>query len=159
MLVTLHLLSSFFVQHVLQVINKKFVDKLSTLDNIFAILAWSFQVLTSGQMPSSDHLGQPFLHHWRKKHQEKSLNCTALLVEVRGDWEMFKNTFGLSGWADSGSCCFRCYATKTTMRDCSATAVWRQQRKTTWDHFADTLKTGKQISAIFLHQAYRWIAL
>lgn len=125
------------------------MEKQTTLDHILAIIAWSFQVLAFGQMPEDDHLGQPLKNHWRLKHKSKALKCTALLTEVRGDWEMFKNTFGLSGWADSGSCCFRCYATKQTMKDCSLTAVWRQQRKTTWDHFGDCLKAGKPISAIF----------
>ena len=55
---------------------------------IFAILAWSFQVLTVGFFPPKDHAGNPFLSSWRTKSQGKSFNCTALLTEVRGDWEM-----------------------------------------------------------------------
>lgn len=81
----------------------------------------------------------------------KPLGCTALLTEVRGDWEMYKNTFGLSGWADKGpaGCCYRCYATKDSMRDCTSTAPWRTQRKTTTSHFADCLQQGKPISSLF----------
>ena len=116
---------------------------------IFAILAWSFQVLTAGFFPPRDHAGNPFLSSWRTKSQGKSLNCTALLTEVRGDWEMYKNTFNLSGWSGTDNICYRCYASKETSRDCTSSAVWRSQRKTTMDHFADCITEGKQISALF----------
>ena len=116
---------------------------------IFAILAWSFQVLTSGSFPCRDHAGNPFLSSWRKKQKGKSLACTALLTEVRGDWEMYKNTFNLSGWSGTDNICYRCYASKDTSRDCTSSAVWRSQRKTTMDHFADCITEGKQISALF----------
>ena len=116
---------------------------------IFAILAWSFQVLTAGFFPPKDHAGNPFLSSWRTKNQGKSLNCTALLTEVRGDWEMYKNTFNLSGWSGTNNICYRCYASKETSRDCTSSAVWRSQRKTTMDHFADCITEGRQISALF----------
>ena len=116
---------------------------------IFAILAWSFEVLTAGFFPPRDHAGNPFLSSWRTKSQGKSLNCTALLTEVRGDWEMYKNTFNLSGWSGTDNICYRCYASKETSRDCTSSAVWRSQRKTTMDHFADCITEGKQISALF----------
>ena len=116
---------------------------------IFAILAWSFQVLTAGFFPPRDHAGNPFLSSWRTKSQGKSLNCTALLTEVRGDWEMYKNTFNLSGWSGTDNICYRCYASKETSRDCTSSAVRRSQRKTTLDHFADCITEGKQISALF----------
>ena len=132
-----------------EVINKKFVVKEKTMQAIFAILAWSFQVLTSGSFPCRDHAGNPFLSSWRKKQKGKSLACTALLTEVRGDWEMYKNTFNLSGWSGTDNICYRCYASKDTSRDCTSSAVWRSQRKTTMDHFADCITEGKQISALF----------
>ena len=116
---------------------------------IFAILAWSFQVLTAGFFPPKDHAGNPFLSSWRTKSQGKSFNCTALLTEVRGDWEMYKNTFNLSGWSGTDNICYRCYASKETSRDCTSSAVWRSQRKTTMDHFADCITEGRQISALF----------
>jgi hypothetical protein len=131
------------------VINKKFVAKEKTMQAIFAILAWSFQVLTAGFFPPKDHAGNPFLSSWRTKSQGKSFNCTALLTEVRGDWEMYKNTFNLSGWSGTDNICYRCYASKGTSRDCTSSAVWRSQRKTTMDHFADCITEGRQISALF----------
>jgi hypothetical protein len=131
------------------VINKKFVAKEKTMQAIFAILAWSFQVLTAGFFPPKDHAGNPFLSSWRTKSQGKSFNCTALLTEVRGDWEMYKNTFNLSGWSGTDNICYRCYASKETSRDCTSSAVWRSQRKTTMDHFADCITEGRQISALF----------
>ena len=133
----------------IQVINKKFVVKEKTMQAIFAILAWSLQVLTAGFFPPRDHAGNPFLSSWRTKSQGKSLNCTALLTEVRGDWEMYKNTFNLSGWSGTDNICYRCYASKENSRDCTSSAVWRTQRKTTMDHFADSITEGKQISALF----------
>ena len=133
----------------IQVINKKFVVKEKTMQAIFAILAWSLQFLTAGFFPPRDHAGNPFLSSWRTKSQGKSLNCTALLTEVRGDWEMYKNTFNLSGWSGTDNICYRCYASKENSRDCTSSAVWRTQRKTTMDHFADSITEGKQISALF----------
>ena len=59
------------------------------------------------------------------------------------------NTFNLSGWSGTDNICYRCYASKETSRDCTSSAVWRSQRKTTMDHFADCITEGKQISALF----------
>lgn len=55
-----------------EVINKKFVVKEKTMQAIFAILAWSFQVLTSGSFPCRDHAGNPFLSSWRKNKKARA---------------------------------------------------------------------------------------
>ena len=62
---------------------------------------------------------------------------------------MYKNTFNLSGWSGTDNICYRCYASKEFSRDCTSSAVWRSQRKTTMDHFAGCITEGKQISALF----------
>lgn len=46
-------------------------------------------------------------------------------------------------------CCYKCFASKTDIQDCSATASWRSRRKTTFDHFQQCNEKGLNISALF----------
>ena len=62
---------------------------------------------------------------------------------------MYKNVFNLAGWNDGDNCCFRCFASKTTIMDCSQTAPWRTQRKTTFQHFQQCQEKRNHISALF----------
>ena len=135
------------------VINKKFTLKKNagdnTLDEIFAVVAWSFRCLATGIFPSVDHEGQPFQHQWRNKRASTPLQCQGLLVQIRGDWEMYKNVFNLKGWNDSGNCCYKCFATKADILDTSFTASWRQSRKKLMDHFAQAMQKNIPISSLF----------
>ena len=67
-----------------------------------------------------------------------------MLIEARGDWEAYKNFFGLAGWNDK-TCCYRCQASSTNSRDPSLEASWMSQMKTLWLH----LEEAKFISPLF----------
>ena len=135
-----------------KVINKKFTLKKNSGDNtlnaIFQVLAWSFRILAHGTFPAKDHEGLDFTHPWRKKHATNALKIFGLLSEIRGDWEMYKNVFNLKGWNDP-NCCFRCFASKQDILQCDSNATWRQQRKTTFQHFEQCCSNNVPVSALF----------
>lgn len=119
----------------LTIINKKFlVDE--TMADILHIIAWSFVCLHEGFFPASPLPGQDPFTGWRFKHRGQALHVGGMLLEIRGDWEAYKNFFGLAGWNDS-NCCYRCQATSSDIRDPSLSAPWRSQRKTYWQHFEE----------------------
>ena len=117
----------------LTVINKKFLAEETTAE-IMEILAWSFKCLFSGHFPAQPLPHQELFNTWRSKRAGKPLGAYGLLVEIRGDWEAYKNVFGLAGWKDK-YCCYRCWATPADIRDPSLTAAWRSQRKDLYSHF------------------------
>ena len=110
----------------LTVVNKKFCTPTS-LDKVLEYISWSLALLIQDAFPSSDPsadgkaiTGPP----WRKKRIRQPLGCYAILAEIRGDWECYKNVFGLQGWQDK-YCCFRCFVTKDSVKDATLTAEWR----------------------------------
>ena len=135
-----------------KVINKKFTLKKNSGDNtlnaIFQVLAWSFRILAHGTFPAKDHQGLDFTHPWRKKHANNALKIFGLLSEISGDWEMYKNVFNLKGWNDP-NCCFRCFASRQDILQCDSNATWRQQRKTTFQHFEQCCSNNVPVSALF----------
>lgn len=116
-------------------VNKKFMVP-ETLADILGIIAWSFTCLHAGSFPSTPLPGQPAFAGWRLKQAGKPLHAGGMLVEVRGDWDAYKNWFGLAGW-NTTNCCYRCQATSTDIRDPSLSAAWRSQRKTLWQHLQE----------------------
>lgn len=49
----------------------------------------------------------------------------AQLVEIRGDWSMFKSVLGLPGWQQNGPICWKCNMDKHNLHDVSLDAAWR----------------------------------
>ena len=124
-------------------VNKKFLVE-ETMQDLLNIIAWSFTCLHAGFFPSTSLPGQDPFHGWRQKQCGKPLGAHGMLIEARGDWEAYKNFFGLAGWNDK-NCCYRCQASLTDIRDPSLEASWRSQRKTLWRHFEE----AKFISPLF----------
>ena len=76
---------------------KDFVAKHDTFDDLLSVVSWSTRCLIWGTMPSSRHDGTAFQASdgWRmnKKVAGKKIGLQAALVEMRGDWSMYKEIF------------------------------------------------------------------
>ena len=99
------------------------------MKDLLGIISWSFTCLHARFFPASPMPGQEPFNAWRQKQAGKPLNAGGMLIEIRGDWDAYKNWFGLAGWSTT-NCCYRCQATSADIRDPSLTAAWRSQRKT-----------------------------
>lgn len=134
-------------------INKKFVVKQQTFDDIFEILAWSCTCLSTGSMPTCRHDATPWtqLDSSRKIAVGQAIGCQGVLAEVRGDWACFKDTFRFPGWNTTAGCCWRCTATPQEVRQCGLEAPWRQpsERLGHWGLMQRILESGKSISPLF----------
>ena len=106
------------------------------MKDLLGIISWSFTCLHARFFPASPMPGQKPFNTWRQKQAGKPLNAGGMLIEIRGDWDAYKNWFGLAGW-NTTNCCYRCQATSEDIRDPSLTAAWRSQRKTLWQHLQE----------------------
>ncbi len=110
-------------------IPKAFVSKGETIDAITGIIAKSFAQLALGVHMGSRWDGEPWhpSDRARRKAAGESLGCKGLLVEVRGDWAMLKQTFRFPQWNEKAGCCIKCRATPATYKDTSTSAPWRAE--------------------------------
>jgi hypothetical protein len=100
-----------------------------TMDDILAICSWSLKCAILGIMPSERHDGTKFgPSDCRRRRWQGDSTIRSVLVEIRGDWAMFKQVFRLPGWQEKGGICWRCTATLESMRQTSLHAEWRNER-------------------------------
>ena len=79
------------------VVEKKYVAKHTTWDAILRIMVWSLERCALGLWPLSRHDGSAW-HRTdkdRRKVHGQSMGGQALLVQVVGDWKMYKDIFRL----------------------------------------------------------------
>ena len=93
----------------LTLLNKSFFLKSGeTIHAIFKILCWSFHACLQNYFPTVDEHGHEHTSNWRRKKAGEELGAFGLLLEIRGDWLCYKQTFGLPNWAEkSCRCCWR----------------------------------------------------
>lgn len=118
----------------LTLLNKSFFLKSGeTIHAIFKILCWSFHACLQNYFPTVDEHGHEHTSNWRRKKAGEELGAFGLLLEIRGDWLCYKQTFGLPNWAEkSCRCCWRCHCTTQHMREVGTEATWRLQ-PSTWE--------------------------
>ena len=135
----------------LSLISKKFVSSVNTFDDIFTVLSWSMRHCALGVWPNCRHNGEPFGHTDpnRAKASGKPFGFKAAVVEIRGDWMLFKEVFRLPGWNTLAGCCWRCSATPSDIRNASAAAPWRAQRLSHWDLLVRMASLGNGLSPVF----------
>ena len=112
------------------------VLKEKTFQDIFSIIAWSFQCMAIQFMPNHRHDGSPWCvpeDNWRKQRQGLPLPCPGVLAEVRCDWKCQAEVFGLPSWQQKACICCKCSATLETFTDFTSNAVWRTERYSHWD--------------------------
>ena len=116
-------------------VNKKFLVKQHTLDDVCAVLAWSFEALARGAMPAQRHDAEPWRRddYPRRLHSNRPLGVRGILAEVRGDWAFYKECFRFPQHSGRAGCCFRCYCTPEQARLVEGDAPWRQARLGRWD--------------------------
>ena len=94
-----------------------FVER-ETQDDILKVLAWSFQMLSTGQYPAMRADGQAWGPEdaWRKKRAGQPL-LKGFLLEVKGDWKQLASCFDVPSWSGKASApiCWRCKATKSSL--------------------------------------------
>ena len=65
------------------VIKTCFLQKNVTMDDVFQVLAWSFDALALGCFPRCNHAGQEFSEKFRRKLPGQSLPCRGILTQIR----------------------------------------------------------------------------
>ena len=88
-----------------------------TTQAIFAIIAWSLQILAAGRSPSCRHDGSPWTSDDRKHRLSSSIPIAiAALIQIRGDWEFFESAFHVRS-IGSDLFCWMCQACKSLGRN------------------------------------------
>ena len=128
-------------------INKKFVVKGETHDDILEVIVWSLNCLVSGEMPSADHLGQPLVGTKRVKAAKQLLPC-AILAEVRADWALLKGIFRFPQHNEKDGTCWQCEAKPADLRCCASDARWRTARLDHWGLLKRMMDKGLKPSPI-----------
>ena len=135
----------------LMAMNKKFMLKHQTLDQVFAVLVWSFECLAVGEMPRSRHDGSPFLpsDSERRRQAGTAIGIRGAIAQVAGDWMFYKEAFRFPQHNEQDGCCWRCGVTPATLRQVGLDAEWRSQRLSHWNLLARMLQKGKGVSPLF----------
>lgn len=130
--------------------SKKFMLKQQTWDDIFKVLAYSFEALAAGNFPTKRHDGSNFQHEaWRKNMAGKGIGARGCLAEVRADWQLLQHTFRFPAWNQKLGCCWKCAVTPASLRDFSLGAAWRTQRLSHMDLLDRWHLQGKTVSPVF----------
>ena len=125
-----------------------------TWQAILSVVKWSLESAAAGLYPISRHDGTAFetTDTVRKKQAGKRL-CTAALVQIRGDWSFYKSCFGLPGWNEIRSCCWKCSMTPAQIFEVNSQSSWRQpaNRKNHWQAAAALDKISPVVGFPFFH--------
>ena len=62
----------------------------------------------------------------RQRMAGQPLGCKAILVEIKGDWELYADVLHLPRWNNKEGICFLCKATKEHLPFSGLNAEWRQ---------------------------------
>ena len=83
-----------------------------TWDDAMEIVSWSLRRAIFGKPATERHDGQPWLKSdVNRSKRAGDLRVKSCLVEVRGDWKSFKETFHLPQWNENASICWSCSCT------------------------------------------------
>ena len=82
----------------------------NTWDDVLEVFAWSLIWARQGVRPPQRHDRVPWLPSdcARAKKAGQTMDWSAAVVEIRGDWKMLKETFHLPGWNEKGGICWDC---------------------------------------------------
>ena len=119
----------------LTVLNKRFFLRTGeTIHGIMKVLAWSLHACLQNCFPAVDPEGNPLDLHWRRGKAGSDLGAAGMLIEIRGDWLCYKQTFALPSWQETNArCCYKCHCTLQHMRSVGKDAPWRAMPSTNED--------------------------
>jgi hypothetical protein len=132
-----------------------------TLDEVYAVIVWSFEVMGSGRWPSHNHLGQP-LTGTRGSRAGKQLigGRIAVWTETRGDWKWLKESFKFDHYANN-RCCHLCGASRVDPNrlytQTGARAGWQDTRvdhQQYTENFAGELPALARVPGFFLTRVF-----
>ncbi len=93
----------------LTAISRKQISR-NTWHDIMEVLRWSLAQCWLGTFPTRRHDASPWQgsDRRRSKCSGQTLGTKAALVEVRGDWKFFGETFGFPKHNTKAGCCWKC---------------------------------------------------
>ena len=85
-----------------------------TWDDIMEVIAHSFKYAAAGVFMTERHDESPWRPSdaQRKTNAGKSMGYQAVLVEIRGDWKFYAETFHMPKWNQTLGICWRCRCTR-----------------------------------------------
>ena len=102
-----------------------------TLDAVFRVLAWSFNLMLEGKWPKKNYHGRAMANGGK----DIAGGWRAALCQVRGDWAFYTEVFRFPAWNSAERMCWLCRASSTIRRlswaDSRPGAGWRGTR---WSH-------------------------
>ena len=121
-----------------------------TFDEIFRVLAWSYNVMLTGISPETDWM------HRKIEGGGKYLagGLRACLAQVRGDWEFYCSIFRFPKWNEAANMCWMCDASANgplAFANCSADAPWRATRRTHESYVLKLAADGLPLPSLFQH--------
>ena len=127
-------------------LNKKFMAKGKTEDDIMEVIAWSFRCLLTGVMPEYDLHGAKLkgkAAKWAGQPVPK-----AILTEVRADWSWLKATFRFPQHNELDGICWQCDAKPEDIKKCTSDARWKTNRCGHFDMVHRLLEKGLTLSPL-----------
>ena len=102
-------------------------------------VTWSLNALLKGVNPFVDENGIPVTGKQRELAGKPIAGCTAVMAELRGDWQWYFWLFGLRAYWKARRICGRCWATSADLSNFDEDAGWRQTRRTKADFMENVL--------------------
>ena len=125
-------------------VQKIHLVKHTTYNASLQVLAWSLKHLAFGTFPNHRHDGTEFGPGEVRQRLARQLKpAKALLVEIRADWVALKQLFQFPQQNENSGICWMCHCKPSDLKDCSAIATWRHERKTAMSFHRQLLSEGK----------------
>ena len=97
----------------LAAIQKRFLLKFQTFDDILQVVTWSLKFCALGIFPTRDVDDSEFQSAKRRQNAGKSLGAKGCLAQVKGDWKFMKECFRFPGWKEKKNCCWKCHCSSS----------------------------------------------
>ena len=117
------------------------LDDGSTLNEVWEVIAWSFNLLAHREFPLEDHTGQRFAdtdHRFKLAIHGEFCPGRGVVLQLRGDWQFLCQAFGFPQWNSVDNMCWICAAGKLfPWTDMRPQADWRATVRTHDMYLAD----------------------
>ena len=124
-----------------------------TFDDIWRLVAWSFRCMMQGTWPTHKDDGSPFGNSradaLRVQKSGSPLRPHGCLVQLRGDWEFYRDGLRMPAWNKIEYMCWRCKANGQTKRDLSPEGPCLSQPLSGFQFLERELRSGRQLSAFW----------
>jgi hypothetical protein len=87
-----------------------------TWDDLMSVIAWSFQYAAMGVWPPTRHDGSAWLPSDCNRSKKKGNVVRSCLVEIRGDWKFYAETFRFPQWNAAAGICWKRWCTLEQVR-------------------------------------------